>query len=35
MNYYGKVNCNSLKPIFYYLHHRLLNGYEKVQTPQE
>ncbi len=24
INYYGKVSCNSLKPIFYYLHHRLL-----------
>jgi RNA-directed DNA polymerase len=24
VNYYGKVNKKSLRPVFYYLHHRLL-----------
>ena len=24
INYYGKIRRNSLKPVFYYLHHRLI-----------
>ncbi|MCX2764961.1 hypothetical protein OQJ66_19390 [Aquimarina muelleri] len=33
MHYYGKIKRNSLKPVFYYLHHRIikwiLNKYKR------
>ena len=36
INYYGKIRRNSLKPIFYYLHHRINKmDTQKVQAFQE
>jgi len=38
INYYGKVKRNSLKPVFYYLHHRLikwiLNKYKRFKRSR-
>jgi RNA-directed DNA polymerase len=38
INYYGKIKCNSLKPVFYYLHHRIikwiLNRYKRFKRSR-
>ena len=38
INYYGKITRNSLKPVFYYLHHRLikwiLNKYKRFKRSR-